>query len=202
MKLSYGGQCGRNGFMAYIGSGNRPVLSASHAGCIVRTNLTPIADNTLPQRIPCGLHLTRGSATSKRSPLPQRIPCGLHPSFLYTLPIDCAFASAHPMRVASYANRYTSTGRYLCLSASHAGCILIIRSNNQKHRHFASAHPMRVASEPLEARRAGTRSLPQRIPCGLHHHLQEQGYQANSFASAHPMRVASAKMHKIHSMDL
>ena len=34
MKLSYGGQCGHNGFMAYVGSGNRPVLSASHAGCI------------------------------------------------------------------------------------------------------------------------------------------------------------------------
>ena len=27
MKLSYGGQCGRNGFMAYVGSGDRPVLN-------------------------------------------------------------------------------------------------------------------------------------------------------------------------------
>ena len=27
MKLSCGGQCGRNGFMAYVGSGDRPVLN-------------------------------------------------------------------------------------------------------------------------------------------------------------------------------
>ena len=30
MKLSCGGQCGRNGFMAYVGSGDRPVLSVFH----------------------------------------------------------------------------------------------------------------------------------------------------------------------------
>ena len=30
MKLSCGGQCGRNGFMAYVGSGNRPVLGVFH----------------------------------------------------------------------------------------------------------------------------------------------------------------------------
>ena len=30
MKLSYGGQCGRNGFMVYVGSGNGPVLSVFH----------------------------------------------------------------------------------------------------------------------------------------------------------------------------
>ena len=30
MKLSYGGQCGRNGFLAEISSGNRPVLSVFH----------------------------------------------------------------------------------------------------------------------------------------------------------------------------
>lgn len=31
MKLSYGGQCGRNEFMAYVGSGNRTVLGVFHA---------------------------------------------------------------------------------------------------------------------------------------------------------------------------
>lgn len=30
MKLSCGGQCGRNGCMAYVGSGNRPVLGVFH----------------------------------------------------------------------------------------------------------------------------------------------------------------------------
>ena len=30
MKLSCGGQCGRNGFMAYVGSGDRPVLGVFH----------------------------------------------------------------------------------------------------------------------------------------------------------------------------
>ena len=30
MKLSCGGQCGRNGFVAHVGSGNRPVLGVFH----------------------------------------------------------------------------------------------------------------------------------------------------------------------------
>lgn len=33
MKLSCGRQCGRNGFMAYVDSGNRPVLGVFHEIC-------------------------------------------------------------------------------------------------------------------------------------------------------------------------
>ena len=39
MKLSYGGQCGRNGFMAYVGSGNRPVLGVFHEIRCHQTNI-------------------------------------------------------------------------------------------------------------------------------------------------------------------
>ena len=182
MKLSYGGQCGRNGFMAYVGSGNRPVLSASHAGYIPRTScwfsiFTRFASAhpmrvasqpdcsasrlsaTLPQRIPCGLHPC-ASAWCCPIPqaLPQRIPCGLH---RVSIAVCCSLA-------------------VLCLSASHAGCILFV------------AAACLVPYIPL----------PQRIPCGLHQNRWKAWSVNWNFASAHPMRVASAKMHKIHSMDL
>ena len=39
MKLSYGGQCGRNGCMAYVGSGNRPVLGVFHEIRCHQTNI-------------------------------------------------------------------------------------------------------------------------------------------------------------------
>ena len=39
MKLSYGGQCGRNGFMAYVDSGDRPVLSVFHEIRCHQTNI-------------------------------------------------------------------------------------------------------------------------------------------------------------------
>ena len=39
MKLSCGGQCGRNGFMAYVGSGDRPVLSVFHEIRCHQTNI-------------------------------------------------------------------------------------------------------------------------------------------------------------------
>ena len=76
MKLSY---CGRNGFLPEVSSGNRPVLSASPAGCIATEPLCILADFTLPQRIPCGLHL----------------------KWPFNRYVDLDFASAHPMRVAS-----------------------------------------------------------------------------------------------------
>ena len=39
MKLGCGGQCGRNGFMAYVGSGNRPVLGVFHEIRCHQTNI-------------------------------------------------------------------------------------------------------------------------------------------------------------------
>lgn len=39
MKLSYGGQCGRNGFLAEISSGDRPVLSVFHEIRCHQTNI-------------------------------------------------------------------------------------------------------------------------------------------------------------------
>ena len=39
MKLSCGGRCGRNGFMAYVGSGNRPVLGVFHEIRCHQTNI-------------------------------------------------------------------------------------------------------------------------------------------------------------------
>ena len=54
-------------------------LSASPAGCIATEPLCILADFTLPQRIPCGLHL----------------------KWPFNRYVDLDFASAHPMRVAS-----------------------------------------------------------------------------------------------------
>ncbi len=39
MKLSYGGQCGRNGFLTEVGSGNRPVLGVFHEIRCHQTNI-------------------------------------------------------------------------------------------------------------------------------------------------------------------
>ena len=146
MKLSYGGQCGRNGFMAYVGSGNRPVLSASHAGYIPRTS--------------CWFSIFTRFASAH----PMRVASAV---LLRNVQL-ASFASAHPIRVASIVYPYIPTGftalpqripcglhrplfpclhcfARLCLSASHAGCI--IRSPFDCRRQiFASAHPMRVAS--------------------------------------------------------
>ncbi len=155
-------------------------LSASHAGCIVRTCRRNGRTVPLPQRIPCGLHrqvlanlilgvvlcLSASHAgcicipalgRTPSTPLPQRIPCGLH----------------------RYCTRLYPCTHGLCLSASPAGCI---------------------ATEPLCILADFT--LPQRIPCGLHLKWPFNRYVDLDFASAHPMRVASAKMHKIYSMDL
>ena len=114
MKLSYGGQCGHNGFMAYVGSGNRPVLSASHAGCI------PAVHRTGYHHYPLCLSASHAgcirSGTYNRFSIPLCLSAS-HAGCIIDesrLPIhQTVFASAHPMRVAS-----RGTGFAGCLGRS------------------------------------------------------------------------------------
>ena len=157
--------------------------------------------------------------------LPQRIPCGLHRNRAALHPCGFHFASAHPMRVASWhgIQRWlwpsTLPQRIPC-GLHPSGFVRYTPS-----QHFASAHPMRVASGGAIEHLIEHNALPQRIPCGLHRATPRTSREASGplpqripcglhpgtsittsswicFASAHPMRVASAKMHKIYSMDL
>ena len=170
MKLSYGGQCGRNGFMAYIGSGNRPVLSASHAGYIPRTS--------------CWFSIFTRFASAH----PMRVASAV---LLRNVQL-ASFASAHPIRVASIVYPYIPTGftalpqripcglhrplfpclhcfARLCLSASHAGCI----HPPDRSTACACALPQRIPCGlhpgiSYSSSFQGNSPLPQRIPCGLH----------------------------------
>ena len=57
MKLSYGGQCGRNGFMAYVGSGDRPVLSVFHEIRCHQANIGNFhSERFRPRWYVCGFH--------------------------------------------------------------------------------------------------------------------------------------------------
>ena len=146
MKLSYGGQCGHNGFMAYVGSGNRPVLSASHAGCIrfESGNRYGAYLCLSASHAGCILLLHNGVKLQILCLSASHVGCIVTisgASYGFTL-----FASAHPMWVASSCLQpplsawfslpqripcglHLAVGRQgaihhaLCLSASHVGCI-------------------------------------------------------------------------------
>ena len=95
--------CGLHRDCGYtVKPGSGLCLSASHAGCIRSRYRSALRLESLPQRIPCGLHrrgeLSRGK---EHKSLPQRIPCGLHHTLTGDAQENKAFASAHPMRVAS-----------------------------------------------------------------------------------------------------
>ncbi len=171
------------------------VASAAAAGVCT-------GSSSLPQRIPCGLHLRPASSAARALTLPQRIPCGLH---LHAFPLGLV-----QLR--------------LCLSASHAGCILYgsserffavtlpqripcglhpaLRRCAVHHVPFASAHPMRVASDRPLRNPLGPKLCLSASHAGCIGGSYNISSDKGNFASAHPMRVASAKMHKIYSMDL
>ena len=150
---------------------HRLCLSASHAGCIKSCHLDQSSPcGALPQRIPCGLHHFYNGYK-----IVTIVFASAHPMRVASVSWCCSgcgigFASAHPMRVASFLQWLQDCNYCLCLSASHAGCILGKTSTVSERLCFASAHPMRVASV-------------RRVPM----------LKIQNFASAHPMRVASLR---------
>ena len=76
-------------------------LSTFHADCIQKQSSGMAYAETLPQHVPCGLHLRCPQAVPDSRALPQHVPCGLHPRIGCTMPTASGFASARSMRIAS-----------------------------------------------------------------------------------------------------
>ena len=143
MKLSY---CGRNGFLTEVSSGNRPVLSASHAGCIRFESGNRYGAYLCLSASHAGCILLLHNGVKLQILCLSASHAGCIVGGLNCQQWIMSFASAHPMWVASLRSAarpmdlrslpqripcglhqkrpyFRVSCIMLCLSASHVGCI-------------------------------------------------------------------------------